>query len=153
MTIVSNPRRLMPPVYFLGALVLMTVLHLVAPGRRLVGPPWEYLGVLGILIGLWLAVTGTRLFGRHGTPIRPFQTSTALVTEGPYRFTRNPMYLGMVLVLSGAATVLGTFTPWLVVPAFVLLIQRRFIRGEETLLEQTFGERYSSYRERVRRWF
>ena len=91
-------------------------------------------------------------FTRAGTPVVPFERSTTLVTGGSYRFTRNPMYLGMVLLLSGVAALLGTLSPWLVIPIFTAVIQTNFIRGEERFLEELFGDSYRAYKTRVRRW-
>jgi hypothetical protein len=75
------------------------------------------------------------LFRRAGTNIRPFMPSTALVVAGPYKLTRNPMYLGMAGVLLGAAVLMGSLTPFVVIPAFMALISERFIVPEEAKLE------------------
>jgi protein-S-isoprenylcysteine O-methyltransferase Ste14 len=78
--------------------------------------------------------------------------STALVQHGLYRWSRNPMYLGAVLLVAGVAVLLGSLSPLVVVIAFFVVLQEVFIRREERLLEQTFGERYRIYRTSVRRW-
>ncbi|MGH8742056.1 MAG: methyltransferase family protein, partial [Burkholderiales bacterium] len=70
----------------------------------------------------------------------------------PYRFTRNPMYLGMSGALLGAAVYLGSLTPFVVVPAFMALLADRFIAPEEAFLERAFGQAYLDYKARVRRW-
>jgi protein-S-isoprenylcysteine O-methyltransferase Ste14 len=75
-----------------------------------------------------------------------------LVTSGWYRITRNPMYLGMVVVLCGVALMAGSVGAWLPLPAFIAVIHYRFIRGEERFLEEIFGQPYRDYRARVRRW-
>jgi protein-S-isoprenylcysteine O-methyltransferase Ste14 len=92
------------------------------------------------------------LFLRAGTPLEPWQTPTALVATGPYRFTRNPMYLGLTLCLIGFALWLGTVTPAMLLPVFVALLTLGFVRPEERRLEQRFGESYRAYKARVRRW-
>jgi protein-S-isoprenylcysteine O-methyltransferase Ste14 len=148
----SERRRILPPIYFLGALAGMGALHVVAPITRLVQAPYRYAGVVFVGFGFWIVIWAARLFGRAGTPIKPFQPSTHLVTGGPYRFTRNPMYLGMVAILAGVGLLLGSLGPFLVIPTFVYVIQRDFITREEALMEQTFGEGYLSFRRRVRRW-
>jgi protein-S-isoprenylcysteine O-methyltransferase Ste14 len=74
------------------------------------------------------------------------------VLDGPFRFSRNPMYLGMVTLLIGVAIGLGSATPWLVIPAFFFLISKRFIAAEERKMEVEFGAEYLSYRSKVRRW-
>jgi protein-S-isoprenylcysteine O-methyltransferase Ste14 len=141
-----------PPAYLLGAGALMLILDQLLPLARLVPWPWTLWGVLPILAGIVLAVAAERRFRRAGTPVRPFELSSALVTDGPFRFTRNPMYLGMMLVLGGLALLLGTLAPLLVLPAFFALIHLRFVRLEEAFLELHFGDAYRAYKERVRRW-
>jgi protein-S-isoprenylcysteine O-methyltransferase Ste14 len=75
-----------------------------------------------------------------------------VVEAGPFRFSRNPMYLGMVVALTGAALALGTPGPWLAALAMALLLRIRFIANEERALEASLGEAYLSYKRRVRRW-
>jgi protein-S-isoprenylcysteine O-methyltransferase Ste14 len=143
---------LYPPIYFLIALVLMLALHLALPLAKPLRAPYTWAGFLLIALGIGLAVSAGRLFGRARTTIKPFERSSALVIAGPYRFTRNPMYLGMVVGMLGLAILLGSLTPPLVIPPFVALIQQRFIRAEEADLQAAFGPRYEEYRRRVRRW-
>ncbi len=147
-----RPTKLLPPVWFILALVAMIALHLMLPGMRIIPPPWRWLGAVALLAGLTLAITGAGLFRRAGTGIKPFSEVTTLVTAGPYRFTRNPMYLGLVLSLLGVAAMLGTATPWAVIPAFAAWIHWRFVRQEETMLEQRFGAEYLAFKGRVPRW-
>ena len=82
----------------------------------------------------------------------PFDEATTLVTGGSYRFTRNPMYLGMVLILLGAALGRGSLGAFLPIPAFVWVIRRQFVLPEERFLEEAFGDAYRAYKQRVRRW-
>jgi protein-S-isoprenylcysteine O-methyltransferase Ste14 len=82
----------------------------------------------------------------------PFERSTALVTDGLFRYTRNPMYLGLTLVLAGVALLLGSLGAWLPIPVFVAIIQVNFIAGEERFLTELFGEEYLVYKQRTRRW-
>ena len=141
-----------PPTYFLVALVLMAFLDYVLPLVPLIVKPYRYAGfgliALSLALGGWAAL----LFHRARTGIVPFSAATTLVETGPYRFTRNPMYLGMAGTLIGAAVLLGSLTPFLVVPAFMAVIADRFIDREEALLEQAFGQRYLDYKRKVRRW-
>ena len=148
----AKSRRVMPPVYFLMALVMIGALHWLLPMKPFIPDPWSYLGLVPVATGIGLAVAGARLFARTGTTIKPFEESAALVTRAIFRYTRNPMYLGMVFVLVGSATLTGTVPPFVIVPAFFVLIERRFIRAEEAMLTATFGPTYSEYQRRVRRW-
>ena len=146
------PRRVYPPVYFLAALLALAGLHFLLPELRWLERPATYVGGLFVLVGLILALASSELFRRSGTTIKPFEPSTALVTSGPFRLSRNPMYLGMVLVLLGLAMLAGTVWPLPVIPLFIWLITRRFIVHEEQMMEQVFGDDYREYRRRTRRW-
>ena len=90
----------------------------------------------------------------HKTTFDPLDPSKAqrLVVTGLYRFTRNPMYLGMTLVLLGTAITVGAFSSLFVPPVFMAVIEYRFIRPEEAMLREQFGEQFDSYCRNVRRW-
>jgi protein-S-isoprenylcysteine O-methyltransferase Ste14 len=147
-----RPTKLLPPVWYLLSLVAMAALHFWVPGARIIPAPWRWLGVVTLVAGLALTMTGARLFERAGTGIKPFSEVTTLVQSGPYRFTRNPMYLGLVLSLLGVVAMLGTATPWAVIPVFAWWINWRFVRQEEAMLETRFGAEYTTFKQRVRRW-
>lgn len=144
---------MLPPIWFALSLLAMAALHVLLPIARAIPPPWNWIGVLLIAAGLALTGSGAGVFVRHRTGIKPFSPATALVTSGPYRFTRNPMYLGLVSALVGVAMTLGTVTPWLVIPPFAWWIDRRFVRQEEAMLAERFGPEYAAFKQRVRRWF
>ncbi len=148
----SIAKRIIPPVYFLGALLLMVGLHYVLPLTEWIRDFIRYSGITLIVIGVAMAVWGARAFAKAGTPVKPFETTTTLVTHGLYRFTRNPMYLGMVLVLLGTGFLLGSLTPLLVIPIFMWLINSVFIKAEEDVLEELFGDEYLEYKKKVGRW-
>ena len=141
-----------PPVYFLLAIAMMIALHHFLPIYRLLGPAWFYPGLLLIVGGVLLAVVAERLFARAGTGVRPFTPSTAVVASGPYRFTRNPMYLGMMIVLLGGFLLSGRLGPILVIPVFFWWIHTRFVLREEVHMERALGKDYLNYKRSVRRW-
>jgi protein-S-isoprenylcysteine O-methyltransferase Ste14 len=146
-----TPPKILPPHYFVLSLVLMIGLGLLDIGQPLTAP-WPWLGLLPLAAGIWLAVQGSRLFARAGTNIIPFSESTALVTNGVFAFSRNPMYSGMLLALAGVALLVNSVLAAVVIVPFYLVIRYFFIRHEEKLMEATFGEEYLAYRNRVRRW-
>jgi len=148
----GDRHRIVPPIYFFGALLGMAVLHRYVPINTIVPAPLNLAGWLFVALGLSLTLWAAGLFRIAGTPIRPFQPSTMLVITGAYRFTRNPMYLGMVLVLLGAALLLGTVAAFFPLPLFVWQVRRKFVLPEEAFLEALFGQPYRKYKSRVRRW-
>ena len=148
----KDSHLLVPPVYFLVALALMGFFHRAVPLAEFIDAPYRYAGAVISGLGLALILWAALLFRRAGTNIRPYLPSTALVVAGPYRFTRNPMYLGMSAILLGAAIFAGSITPFIVIPAFMALVQERFIVPEEEKLEATFGRGYLEYKSRVPRW-
>lgn len=143
----------MPPVLLFVALVSMAALHLALPVGELFTSFWRLI-VGGCLLGAGIAVNfwADKLFKEKGTSVKPLEPSTELVTNGPFAFTRHPMYLGMLFILGGVALCFGSLSPWFVVPAFFWQITRRFVRPEEDKLDATFGDRYRDYKRKVRRW-
>ena len=109
-------------------------------------------GSLSLATGTAMIIRLRRAFQAAGTPIRPFTESTGLICHGLYRWSRNPVYLGTVLLAAGVAILLGTLAPLLVVIVVFAILQEGFIRREERLLEDTFGDRYRAYLRSVRRW-
>lgn len=130
----------------------MLLLHLGVPGTQLVSGTWRLLGLTPVLGGVALAVAGERQFRRAGTAVLPFSEPSAVVTSGPFAFTRNPMYLGMVTCLIGWAILLGSLSPALVIPLFLGLIHFRFVLREERFMAERLGDAYRAYVARVRRW-
>jgi protein-S-isoprenylcysteine O-methyltransferase Ste14 len=130
----------------------MILLHVFMPIAVVVRAPGSYAGSLLFATGVAMIVWSRRAFKAAGTPIRPLAESTALIRHGLYRWSRNPMYLGAVLLVAGVAIVLGSLAPMVIVIAFFAILQEGFIRREERLLDDTFGEQYRTYRRSVRRW-
>ena len=123
-----------------------------APLAVIVPVPFSYMGIGLMVAGVAMIVWSRRAFQAAATPIKPFTESTALIRFGLYRWTRNPMYVGAVLLVSGVAVLLGSVSPAIVAVAYYAILQKGFIRHEERLLERRFGEEYQTYRRSVRRW-
>ncbi len=102
----------------------------------------------GALLGIWAVAT----FRRAGTSPNPMKPTTAFAAEGPYRFTRNPMYLGLSTLSLGFAVFWNALWPLLTVPVAMGLVQVFVIAKEEAYLERLFGRSYLGYKSRVRRW-
>ena len=141
-----------PPLIYLGPLVLGLLLNKRFPINLL--PPriarslrWPLLGGGVLLIG-WFEWAM-----RHaGTPPSPYKPVSRVVTEGPFRYTRNPGYLAMAMIYAGIASFANALWAILFLPVALLLIQRGVIEREERYLERKFGEEYRLYKARVRRW-
>jgi protein-S-isoprenylcysteine O-methyltransferase Ste14 len=141
-----------PPLIYLGALGIGFGLDAVVGTGSLPSRVAVPAGVVAIVTGSGLMGSFVRAFGRAHTPIDPYTPSEAIVTDGPYRLTRNPGYLGMALTYAGIAIVSNA--PWALVPLplAVALIDRGVIAREERYLERKFGAPYLDYKRRVRRW-
>jgi protein-S-isoprenylcysteine O-methyltransferase Ste14 len=145
-------KRILPPVIFAGAIALMVVLHLLIPGPQWPTGPSRAVGALLVFAGIALNVVCAKLFEDRRTAIKPYEEPSKLVVDGPYRYTRNPMYLGMLSILGGVGLLLGSTVPFVVIPVFALVITQRFILVEEAMLAKRFGAVYASYCRSVRRW-
>jgi protein-S-isoprenylcysteine O-methyltransferase Ste14 len=149
----DNPGFLLPPpLTYLLTLLLGLVLdrrsHLPFLPRgvaRILG--WPLLGG-GVLLNGWFNLT----MRRADTPINPRKPVSKLITEGPFRYTRNPAYLSLTMLYAGIALLRRALWAILLLPLVVVVIQRYQIEREERYLERTFGEEYLAYKERVRRW-
>ena len=136
---------------FAGA---MWLLHSYFPLMEVVVEPWRRAGYGFIAVALVIDFWSLLLFFKARTTFHPLQAdrTSTLVTSGMYRVTRNPMYLGLLLLLIGWAILLGSLTPFLLLPLFVWVINSQQIQHEELVLEEKFGELYVEYKNKVRRW-
>lgn len=147
-----NLQKVLPPVWFLLSIILAIGLHFWLPVRQLFFPPVTYLGIGAIAVGIIVLLFCAYLFRQKNTAIEPFQESSYLLREGIFNYSRNPIYLSMIIVLTGLWLYLGSLTPAVVIPVFALLIQEIFVKEEEKMLETKFGEEYREYKATVRRW-
>jgi len=148
----SRTKGPIPPVILLLSILSQFGLHSWWPVARLVGPPWHNVGFVLIVLGILIVVGPVAAFSRAATTIKPFKDSSSLVATGMYRYTRNPMYVGMVLVLIGIAVRLGDLTPFVMPILFVPILTARVIKHEEEMLEERFGDEYREFRQTVPRW-
>lgn len=142
----------LPPVYFLACLLIAISLHYQAPVAIVITEPWRWSGVILVVLGISIVIQPALAFRRAGTSFKPFEESSSLVRTGMYRVTRNPMYLGMLTALLGVCLLLGSLSPFLMPIMFALIIRQRFIRVEEAMLEEQFGDEYRDFKRTVRRW-
>ena len=137
-----------PPLWLVAALLAQAALARAMPLARFEVPGGWLVVLAGIGLILWSGIH----FRRARTPIHPRRKPTALLTTGPFALSRNPIYLGMALVAAGWAVRLGALSAFLPAALFVLIVQRRFIAGEEYHIGRALGEDWRAYAERTRRW-
>ena len=146
--------KIPPPVYAISIGILMWMLNRYFPVFQFIDSPWNRLGIAIILIAgsfdLWSLLL---FFKKHTTanPMKP-QNTSGIVTSGLYKISRNPMYLGLLAILTGYAVWLGSLTPFLLLPVFYWIITEMQIKPEEKMLQEKFGSEYMNYKEKVRRW-
>ncbi len=136
----------------LPCLLIMLALHYLFPIYLYLPTPWHYLGFVPLLLSLVLTGAAAKLLAKSGTTISPSGSPEKLVTTGLYQFTRNPMYLGMTLIVLGFAMLLGSLSALLPVVLYMLIIEKLFICSEEQRLLEAFGEDYRVFKSQVRRW-
>ena len=142
-----------PPLIFVGGYLVGLAVEFVIP---VAGPPLPVriaVGLVGLVGFLYFGGSAMRGFGRAGTSVLPFgDRTTAIVSDGPYRFTRNPMYVGMTLLYVGVAVATGVIWALATLPGVLVIIRRYVIAREEKYLMAKFGDPYREYQSRVRRW-
>jgi protein-S-isoprenylcysteine O-methyltransferase Ste14 len=154
----TRPRGWMlipPPFLFAVALGVGLYLHSRFPLVQVSGTlatVLRWLGILLIVVGAGHTLSSALLFVRSRTTLVPHGRSSAFVTWGAYRWTRNPMYVGLTLICLGVAALNAALWPLLLLPLPVLVMDRQVIPTEERQMEETFGPPYLEYKTRVRRW-
>ena len=141
---------LLPPSYLFIYIILAVILHLLFPIKNIVGT-YRVLGIIPITFGLAINIWADNLFKKKKTTVKPNKIPTYLITEGPFSFSRNPMYLGFVSLLLGVATVLGSLSSFIAPILMFLTLEKKFIPLEEKQMEKYFGKKYRQYKSRVRR--
>jgi protein-S-isoprenylcysteine O-methyltransferase Ste14 len=145
--------RFPPPLYYVIPLVLSVATELLFPAQQLIPPlAAAMIGACLIALGVAFASSALVTMRRAGTSPVPLTPTAALVTDGPYRFTRNPMYLALTLGYVGVAIWMQAVWAFVYLPIILLAIRRVVIDREERYLTEKFGETYVSYCRRVRRW-
>lgn len=144
--------RLLPPVLFLALFIPLGLLDVFHPPAQVPfetrTPPWDVPLALGVVLLIWARVQ----FRRADSEIMTFHTPRNMVTQGAFRLSRNPMYLGFTLLLLGGALFVNLWCAFLIPIAFFAACNWWYIPAEEENMRQTFGKTYDDYAWRVRRW-
>lgn len=142
----------LPPFVMLFTIMIMILLNQYIPLVRFRETHACWIGIPMIIFGLVIAQWHARLFKKLGTNLNTFRDPDILTIEGLFRFSRNPMYLGFLIILAGACVVLGSASPLLALLGFILLTNYWYIPIEERAMLRQFGENYLYYQNKVRRW-
>ncbi len=142
----------LPPLWLVLFMVLAWALARFAPIALSVDSNLQRFGMLLLALGLAFIFWAAAWFWKKKTTIEPHHTPGTLIIEGPYRLSRNPIYLGMVLILSGQVVWFGALSPAVLIPIFLFVLSRRFAVPEEAALVEAFGEEGRAYLSATRRW-
>jgi protein-S-isoprenylcysteine O-methyltransferase Ste14 len=144
--------KVAPPLLAVIYIALVYVLAWFVPLPLAVLPILQVVGFLLVILGFLLGVAALITFRRAGTTVNPHGQAAHLVTSGIYSFTRNPIYLGFLLIVIGISLDAGTYWGILLSPVLVILFNQLVIQPEEEYLTHKFGEQFTSYKQKVRRW-
>ena len=143
---------LQPPIYFAVLAIKSMFLNQMIPIYKFIYLPYNYIGVLlifsGIILNLWVSY----LFKNKNTTIKPKEIPTTLITSGPFRISRHPVYLGLTMILFGFSIFQGNLITLMFPLVFMAAMNAMFIPLEEKNLEKAFGKKYSAYKKKVRMW-
>ncbi len=142
----------LPPVWLIAMMALAWGLGRALPAATIDHPAMDAAGWVLIAAGIGLMGWCGLWFRRRQTPIMPRRQPDALITEGPYRLSRNPIYLADAVILLGWITLIGAPLALVTLPAFAAIMNRRFIAGEEAVLRENFADEFDAWRRTTRRW-
>lgn len=145
----AGKKNVMPPTYFFVLLLLTIPTYFLL---RVIPLPYNFIGLVFVAFGIVMNIWADAKFKEKQTTVSPFGTPSALVAEGPFRISRNPMYIGMAAILLGAAISIGSLIAFACPIIFVIVIQTKFLPIEEKNLGATFANEYQTYKRKVRQW-
>lgn len=146
-----DPERV-PPRYFNLLIIVALILHYLLPIKTIIPKPYSYFGIILIALGLFLNIWSTNHMRKSGTPVEFDEEPRELVTDGPFQISRNPIYLGGLILMIGIAITLGSLITFIFPIALFLILNNVYIPREESILEKSFFEQYRAYLNKVRRW-
>ena len=144
--------KIHPPVLWLLHILAVFLLNRFLPLSLVFPKALGWLGYLFVFVGLGLALSAINQFRKAQTTVDPHGSVSKIVTSGPYRFTRNPIYLGLVCLLIGFPLIFRSYWGLILSVVFIMLMNTLVIQHEEAYLEKKFGDVYAGYKSRVRRW-
>lgn len=145
-------KKILPPNYFCFLLMLLIITHFIFQKYRFLTSSIRFSGILLIFFGIFIDMWADSIFKKSKTTVKPNEIPSILITTGPFRISRHPMYLGMILILLGSSIICGTVITLIYPIIFLILMEIIFIPVEENNLIGKFGEDYIIYKKRTRRW-
>jgi len=150
--IIMKTIKILPPRIFQIALLTVALIHFLFPVWFIYDSPVRWFGLIPIIAGIYLNLYTDWLIKKFKTTIKPFEEPTSLIKKGPFSYSRNPIYLGMVLIVLGCSVLSGSLLAFFVPVALAFIIHYLYIIQEEVILEKNFGQKYQDYRNKVRCW-
>lgn len=142
----------LPPIWLIGAIALVWLQVWLWPGLTTTFPGQDLLRGVLICSGLGLILWALWAFRRHATSAVPHQMPDQIITSGPFAFSRNPIYLGDLLILVGVIAGYGAWPSLVLVPLLQMILVRRFIAPEEARMKENFGAKFDAFASQTRRW-
>lgn len=145
-------KKILPPQLFYLTIAIMAMLFFFLPVEYILTYPYNLLGIIFVAIGLLTAIAGKKQFLKLKTNIKTFNEPDMLVSDGLFAYSRNPMYLGFSLAIIGFSVLFGNLSSMVAAVVFIVLTDRWYIRYEEKVMREKFGDEYEDYCQRTRRW-
>jgi len=127
-------------------------MHFLLPIKQFINYPYNFMGFLFFVIGGILNIWTDQLFKKNKTTVKPLEKPSAFIQTGPFKISRNPMYLGMTILLIGIGFVLGSIISFVGFILFIIAMEIAFITQEEKSMQEQFGQEYLAYKKKVGRW-
>ncbi len=141
-----------PPLGLAFSIILSVLLHYTVPIVQLMSEPYNYFGLILVIIGCLFTFWTKQLLMRHKTTLDPNGFPAQFVHQGPFLFSRNPFYLGYILLAFGASILLGSLTCFIGPTLLFIWLNASVVPREEVHLRTIFGQQYINYQTQVRRW-
>ncbi len=145
-------KKLIPPFLFLICILFMVAIRNLIVIKEIIPNPIKYAGIALIIIGILITIIVRKGFEKIDTEIHTFKKPRKLVTNGLFKFSRNPIYLGFTISLIGVWILLGTILPVIGILIFIVVTNNYYIPYEEQIMGKVFGNEYKKYKSKVRRW-
>ncbi len=149
---ICTDKKVYPPTSFNLSILLMITLHFAFPFSQIITGFYKFICLPFLIAGIAFNLIADKQFKQNSTTVKPFEESTMFIVDGIFKIGRNPMYLGMVLILLALAIFLGSLSPFLIILIFAFVINEFFIKPEEEMLKYKFAEEWNEYCKKVRRW-